>query len=54
MLAPSTEACDRGLKFTAYRRLPSLREYLLIDPDSREVGAAPVAAPPTDQPGASS
>jgi Uma2 family endonuclease len=37
VLSPSTEAYDRGLKFTAYRRLASLREYLLIDPDSREV-----------------
>ncbi|HMW22083.1 MAG TPA: Uma2 family endonuclease [Burkholderiaceae bacterium] len=37
VLSPSTEAYDRGLKFTAYRRLDSLREYLLIDPDSREV-----------------
>ena len=37
VLSPSTEAHDRGLKFTAYRRLASLREYLLIHPDSREV-----------------
>lgn len=37
VLSPSTEAFDRGLKFTAYRRLPSLREYLLVDPDRREV-----------------
>lgn len=37
VLSPSTEAYDRGLKFTAYRRLASLREYLLIHPDSREV-----------------
>ena len=30
-------ACDRGLKFTLYRSLPSLREYALVDPDTREV-----------------
>ncbi|MFM2055758.1 MAG: hypothetical protein RLY71_143 [Pseudomonadota bacterium] len=37
VLSPSTEAYDRGLKFTLYRKLTSLREYLLIDPDSRAV-----------------
>lgn len=30
VLSPSTEAFDRGKKFEAYRRLPSLRECLLI------------------------
>ena len=35
VLSPCTAAYDRGEKFAAYRRLPSLREYLLIDPDSR-------------------
>ena len=35
VLSPSTAAYDRGDKFAAYRRLPSLREYLLIDPQSR-------------------
>ena len=34
VLSPSTEAFDRGGKFAAYRTLPSLSEYLLIDPDS--------------------
>ncbi|SFD17221.1 Endonuclease, Uma2 family (restriction endonuclease fold) [Thiohalospira halophila DSM 15071] len=32
VLSPSTEAFDRGQKFAAYRQLPSLQEYLLIDP----------------------
>lgn len=34
VLSPSTEAFDRGGKFAAYRTIPSLNEYLLIDPDS--------------------
>lgn len=37
VLSPSTQAFDRGLKFSAYRQLASLREYVLIDPDSRNV-----------------
>ena len=37
VLSPSTQAYDRGLKFTFYRRLASLREYLLVDPDTREL-----------------
>lgn len=37
VLSDSTQAYDRGLKFAAYRRIPSLREYLLIDPDLRSV-----------------
>lgn len=35
VLSPSTAAYDRGDKFAAYRQLPSLREYLVIDTDSR-------------------
>jgi len=35
--SPGTQAYDRGLKFTLYRGLPSLREYALVDPDTREV-----------------
>jgi Uma2 family endonuclease len=31
VLSPSTEHHDRGEKFRNYRRLPSLRHYLLID-----------------------
>lgn len=37
VLSPTTEAYDRGQKFTQYRRLASLREYLLISPETREV-----------------
>jgi Uma2 family endonuclease len=37
ILSPSTEAYDRGEKFAAYRKVPTLREYLLIDPESRRV-----------------
>ena len=37
VLSPSTQACDRGLKFAVYRRLPSLQEYILVDPDARRV-----------------
>ncbi len=35
VLSPSTAAYDRGAKFAAYRQLPNLREYLLVDIDSR-------------------
>ena len=35
VLLPSTAAYDRGDRFAAYRLLPSLREMLLVDPDSR-------------------
>ena len=37
VLSPSTQAYNRGLKFTLYRGLRSLREYALVDPDTREV-----------------
>lgn len=33
VLSPSTSAFDRGDKFAAYRQLPSLQEYLLVDVD---------------------
>ncbi len=33
VLSPSTEAYDRGEKFSQYRRLASLREYVLIAQD---------------------
>ena len=35
VLSPSTVAYDRGQKFAAYRTLPSLQEYVLIDPESK-------------------
>ena len=37
MLSPSTQAYDRSAKFAFYRRLASLREYVLVDPDTRRV-----------------
>ena len=37
VLSPSTAAFDQGLKFSSYRRLASLKEYVLIDPDTRTV-----------------
>ena len=37
VLSGSTQAYDRGLKFTAYRQLASLQEYVLVDPDNRRV-----------------
>jgi Uma2 family endonuclease len=35
VLSPATAAFDRGAKFAAYRQLPALREYVLIDPETR-------------------
>ena len=35
VLSESTEAYDRGAKAAHYRRIPSLREYLLVDPRER-------------------
>ncbi len=35
VLSPSTEAYDRGYKFERYRRIPSLRAYVLIAQDRR-------------------
>lgn len=37
VLSPATEADDRGGKFAHYRRLPSLRHYLLIAQDQVSV-----------------
>lgn len=37
VLSPSTQSYDRSQKFAMYRRLSSLREYVLIDPDTRRV-----------------
>jgi Uma2 family endonuclease len=33
VLSPSTESYDRGEKYTHYKRIPSLREYVLIAQD---------------------
>lgn len=37
VLSPSTEAYDRGKKFEHYRRIPSLREYLLVSQEAPHV-----------------
>ena len=37
VLSERTAAYDRGNKFASYRKLDSLREYVLIDPDSMNV-----------------
>ncbi|MCW7537617.1 Uma2 family endonuclease [Aquabacterium sp. A7-Y] len=37
VLSPSTEAYDRTRKFELYRRIASLREYVLIDPETLRI-----------------
>jgi Uma2 family endonuclease len=37
VLSPSTQAYDRSHKFALYRRIPALREYVLVDADTRRV-----------------
>lgn len=37
VLSPSTEAYDRGAKFGHYRRIPSLREYVLVSQEEPRV-----------------
>ena len=37
VLSPTTQGYDRSTKFAFYRRLQSLREYVLIDPDTKRV-----------------
>ncbi|MBI3373531.1 MAG: Uma2 family endonuclease [Betaproteobacteria bacterium] len=37
VLSPATESYDRSQKFALYRALPSLKEYLLISPETRRV-----------------
>lgn len=37
VLSEGTAAYDRGGKFSAYRKLDSLREYVLVDPDTMSV-----------------
>ncbi len=37
VLSPGAAGYDRGSKFQHYRLLPSLQEFLLIDPDTRSV-----------------
>jgi Uma2 family endonuclease len=37
VLSPSTEAYDRGEKFAHYKRIPSLRQYVLVSPAEHRV-----------------
>ena len=37
VLSPSTSGYDKRDKFALYRTLPSLREYALVDPVTRQV-----------------
>ena len=37
VLSPTTQAYDRSQKFALYRRLDSLREYLLVDPETHRI-----------------
>jgi Uma2 family endonuclease len=37
VLSPGTQRYDRSEKFAIYRKLPSLREYALVDPETRRV-----------------
>ncbi len=39
VLSPTTQAYDRSQKFALYRRLASLKEYVLVDPETRRVEA---------------
>lgn len=37
VLSPTTEAYDRGAKFSDYRRIPSLREVLFVSQDAARI-----------------
>lgn len=37
VLSPSTESRDRGIKFANYRRLASLKEYILVDQNAPRI-----------------
>jgi Uma2 family endonuclease len=39
VLSPSTQGYDRGWKFAQYRRIETLQDYLVIDPDTWRVEA---------------
>lgn len=39
VLSPSTQSYDRSAKFALYRELASLREYVLIDPETHRIDA---------------
>jgi Uma2 family endonuclease len=44
VLSPGTQAYDRSKKFALYRRLALLKEYVLVDPDTRRVEGFRVGA----------
>jgi len=37
VLSPTTQAYDRSQKFALYRRVESLQEFVLVDPDTRRI-----------------
>ena len=37
VLSPATQAYDRSQKFALYRRISSLHQYILVDPETRRV-----------------
>ena len=39
VLSPSTKTYDRGDKFNLYRDIPSLKEYILVDPETISIEA---------------
>lgn len=39
VLSPATRNYDRGTKFTLYRDIPSLKEYILVDSESIKIEA---------------
>jgi Uma2 family endonuclease len=39
VVSPGSQAYDRSKKFALYRRLPSLQEYVLVDPETRRIEA---------------
>ena len=44
VLSPSTAAYDRGMKFSHYRSLPTLQEYVLVDIETRAVDSYQLGA----------
>ena len=37
VISPTSAGYDRGDKFAAYRRLPSLEQYIVVDPEQRRL-----------------
>lgn len=44
VLSPTTQAYNRSRKFALYRRMASLLEYVLVDPDTRRIEVFRVGA----------